>query len=379
VCCGLALVVTACASMSGSKQSGPFVAPPKPVSVAQAPVGEPEPGPPAAPAAPLAPVAPVAPPRAAGVAQGRQLTVPGGPLGIRIRITDERGTRIVTLPLDEYVLGCVRAELSPETLKSQALGRTLQVQAIVSRTYAIANLGRHAAEGFDLCDSTHCQLYRAKLASEHDQDPAARAVADTRGQIVTYEGRPIQAVFHSNCGGHTTAAEHVWKGPAVPYLRPVPDWFCSRAGTAKWTFSASEAEIRAALNAAPQTATGRRLERIDITGRDSAGRATLVTLAGEQNPLVRAEEFRAVMRKAFGPRSIQSTWFSVARQGETFRFSGVGYGHGVGLCQAGAALRAQAGQTAADILTHYFPGTRLETVPSLEALLSHPASTRAAR
>ena len=76
------------------------------------------------------------------------------PSTVRVRITDAQGTRVVTLPLEDYVLGAVRAELPPKTLQEDAVDRVLLVQALVSRTYALANLGRHAAEGFDLCDST---------------------------------------------------------------------------------------------------------------------------------------------------------------------------------------------------------------------------------
>jgi len=268
------------------------------------------------------------------------------------------------MAIDAYVLGCVRAELAPKTLQNDAVGRVLQVQAVVSRTYAIANMGRHASEGFDLCDSTHCQLYRGALPSEHDGDFAGRAVADTRGQVITYDGRAIQAVFHASCGGHTAAAEHVWTGPGVPYLRPVPDWFCSRS-VQPWTFVATEAQLRQAFNADSRTAIGNRLDRIDVSERDAAGRATVVAIAGARTPAVRAEVFRTVVRQAFGPRSLQSTWFSVTRVGPRFTFTGTGYGHGVGLCQHGAAQRAQAGLSPAAILAHYFPGTRIEPAAAL--------------
>jgi len=76
---------------------------------------------------------------------------------------------------------------------------------------------------------------------------------------------------------------------------------------------------------------------------------------------VRAEVFRAVMTQAFGTRSLRSTWFDVTRDGPRLRFSGVGFGHGVGLCQAGTLRRAEARQSPSEILAHYFPGSRLQT------------------
>ena len=280
---------------------------------------------------------------------------------VRIRVTDDRGTRVVTMPLDDYVVGAVRAELPPRALQNDVLYRLLQVQAVVSRTYALANIRRHNAEGFDLCDSTHCQLYRSKRATETDTDPAARAVATTRGEVITFDGRVIQALFHSSCGGHTTSAGAVWGGTEMPYLRPVPDWFCARPASAtNWEFSIDEASLRQALNSDTRTTVGSRLGRIEVIQRDLSGRAELVTIGGTRAPVVRADELRAVMRRVFGQRSIRSTWFTVARRGDQFVFTGVGYGHGVGLCQTGASQRAEAGQSPIDIIAHYFPGTRLQ-------------------
>jgi stage II sporulation protein D len=103
------------------------------------------------------------------------------------------------------------------------------------------------------------------------------------------------------------------------------------------------------------------LRRVDIASRDGSGRALAVTLVGASAVSVRAEVFRAVMVQAFGPRSMRSTAFEVARDGSRFRFSGVGFGHGVGLCQNGTLRRAEARQSPAEILAHYFPGTQVQT------------------
>ena len=234
-----------------------------------------------------------------------------GAVTVRVRITDDRGTRVVSMPLDQYVVGAVRAELPPRALQNDVLYRLLQVQAIVSRTYALANIHRHNAEGFDLCDSTHCQLYRAKLSSETDTDPAARAVTATQGQVITYAGRVIQALFHSSCGGHTTSASAVWGGEDMPYLRPVPDWFCARPASAtNWEFATDEATLRRALNSDVKTTVGGRLGRVEVIQRDASGRAELVALDGTRAPVVRAEELRAVLRRVFGERSFRSTWFT---------------------------------------------------------------------
>ena len=292
---------------------------------------------------------------------------------IRLRVTTPTGTRIVTLSLEDYVLGAVRAELPPKTLLEDAASRALQVQALVSRTYAIASIGRHAAEGFDLCDSTHCQLYRNAVGVEGPHDRAARAVAATRGEVITYGGRVIQALFHSNCGGHTTSAGAVWGGPDEPYLRPVADEFCARSSPGDWTFTVAEADLRHALDADRRTDVGAHLQRIDVTSRDESGRAALVALVGNRTPLVRAEELRYVIRQAFGQKSLRSTLFTVPRRNGQFEFSGTGFGHGVGLCQVGATLRAKAGESPLDIITHYFPGSTIQSTLTAHLMAPVPS------
>jgi stage II sporulation protein D len=278
-----------------------------------------------------------------------------------VRVTDDSGTRVVALALEDYVLGAVRAELAPSTLRDESLSRMLEVQALVSRTYALANPGRHAAEGFDLCDTTHCQVYRGALPAETGTDPAARAVASTRGQVITFQGRVIQALFHANCGGYTASGTSVWGGTGEPYLRAVPDWFCSRkAAASDWSFSTDETGLLRALSGNPALDVGPSLRGIDVSERDASGRVLSVTLAGSRTVTARAEAFRSTVRQAFGERSLRSSRFTIARDGTRFLFSGTGSGHGVGLCQAGALERARAGLSVIEIITHYFPGTFIE-------------------
>jgi stage II sporulation protein D len=272
-------------------------------------------------------------------------------------VTEGGRSEIRTLALDEYVAGAVRAEVPPRWLHADAGGRMLRVQALVSRTYAVAHLGKHRAEGFDLCDTTHCQLYRPITRSD---DPARRAAFDTSGQIITFGNRPIDALFHSNCGGHTAAADSVWGGRSEPYLQPVDDGFCRRLNTGGWIFSVDRPRLIRALDSDPRTRVGGRLDDLQVPVRDASGRATQIGLTdGKGTRLVRSEVFRTVLSTTFGAHSLRSTQFTVERRGDRFVFEGVGYGHGVGLCQTGAAARAQEGHGPEDIIGHYFAGTRI--------------------
>jgi stage II sporulation protein D len=280
---------------------------------------------------------------------------------VRIRVSVKGASQIVTLPLEDYVAGAVRAEVLPSTLRARPASGALDVQAIVSRTYAAANLGRHATEGYDLCDTTHCQVYRPAASGDAQGDAAARAVGATRGMVLTYEGRVIQALFHADCGGHTASAATVWGGTEAPYLESVEDWLCTGRPDARWTFAVEERGLLQALNADARTRIGERIQGVEVVSRDASGRALAVKLVGSKAISIRAETFRAVVTQAFGARSIRSTRFETSRDGARLRFAGVGFGHGVGLCQGGTVRRAETGQTAAEILSHYFAGTRLQT------------------
>ena len=291
--------------------------------------------------------------------------VPGGLTStasvVQVRI-GETGKPTRAVALEDYVGGVLLAELPLASLVGSAAGRTMTaVQAIVARTYALTNLGRHADAGFDLCVTTHCQLYRPPETSMPTFAAlAAEATMRTRSMVITHNHRPIQALFHANCGGGTSSAGSVWGGPTPPYLNGAPDLFCTIASPKSWHSELEETELRDALNQNDRTSVGSHLRGIEVLRRDGTGRAVSVRLDGKRDPIVRGEELRAALTSVFGPRSFKSTRFQVRRVGGTFRFEGTGYGHGVGLCQTGAIARAEAGHTPDQILQHYYPGTGLE-------------------
>jgi stage II sporulation protein D len=278
---------------------------------------------------------------------------------------DERGTgaRIRTIPLEEYVAGCVDAEIGRLDVDAASAERMRRVQAVLCRTYAIANLGRHQSEGFDLCSTTHCQLYRHLPPESLTARLAQQAAFATAGVVVTYNGKPIQALYHANCGGRTSPADAVWGGRPEPYLTSVEDPECARA--APWRSIIDRERLRQALSTDPRTDPGRRLEDVRVTARDGAGRATGVTVTGTQSRTLRGETLRAVVAQALGAHVLRSTWFAVRREADQFVFEGRGSGHGVGLCQAGALQLARAGRTDAEILAHYYPGTKLSSLGAM--------------
>jgi stage II sporulation protein D len=297
-----------------------------------------------------------------------------GPGSVKVRTAG----RVRTVPLEEYVLGSALSEHTPLEADPATVARIFDVQSVLARTYAIGHLGRHRQEGFDLCDGTHCQLYQpGRIKTSRFADAARRAVDRTRGVVLTFARQPADALYHADCGGHTASADDVWGNRHVPYLSGSSDGVPA-AEHRTWRFEAPEQQIRAALNADARSAVGRRLIAITVAARDGSGRAARLQVSGDRASLLRGEDLRAILNRAFGPRAIMSTRFELQRRGSMYHFSGTGFGHGVGLCQAGAAARAARGAALGDILSAYFPGvalTRLADAHARRAIL--PA--RAAR
>ena len=278
---------------------------------------------------------------------------------VRIQITAGSRKQIVALKLEDYIVGSVLAEAALGGLSGNAMTNIARLQAVLARTYAVANLGRHRSEQFDLCSDTHCQVYRSPQQYPTRLRIVAKAASvETRGVVITHERQPIQALFHSDCGGHTSDAGTVWGGPTPPYLLAVID--AAEDVHRKWQFDIPVDELRNALNRDNRTRVGAKLTRIDVVQRDIAGRAERIIIDGEFAPMVRGEELRAVITASFGPRTVRSTRFDVDLDSKQFKFAGSGFGHGVGLCQVGAMALANQGEPFHQILRHYYSGIRLE-------------------
>lgn len=283
------------------------------------------------------------------------------PREIRVRVAG----RAVDVALEDYVTGTALSEITPVGESPETVARIYEVQAIVARTYAIAHIGRHRADGFDVCDTTHCQVYEpARLATSRFADVARQATARTAGQVLTYDGAPIDALFHADCGGHTASPEQVWGSTGFPYLRPEVDDVPNLTHRT-WSLTLTRFDLIQALDADRRTAIGDGLKSVVLDGTDTSGRVSRVTVAGsDARVTLRSDDFRNAVNKRLGPRAMMSTRFRMSRasNGADYMLSGTGFGHGVGLCQVGALARARRGAPAAEILATYFPGARLQTL-----------------
>jgi stage II sporulation protein D len=291
--------------------------------------------------------------------------------GLGELLRDHAGITVVNrLGLEAYLLGVVSSEMGRRGSNEQS---ALEAQAVVSRTFAIRNLGKWKANGFDLTATVSDQVYGG-VSGETSE--ARAAVTATRGLLLTYNGAPAAAFFYSTCGGRTAAGAEVFRGAAQPYLRSVADQadngvdYCSISPRYRWHEEWSDRSLRATLERNLPPVAGirsqdiRDVRDIRVSRRTSSGRVDQLAIAlGGPEVRVDGLAIRRVLRPASG-ELLRSNVFTLAVTGGGDRVThlaadGMGAGHGVGLCQWGAVGRARAGQGYAQILAAYFPGTRV--------------------
>jgi stage II sporulation protein D len=263
-------------------------------------------------------------------------------------------TGVNVLPLEEYLFGVVPGEM-PAGWEHEAL----KAQAIAARTYALHNLGKESKKGYDLCGTTHCQMYEGAAV---ETAATNEAVAKTGGEYLAYQGKPIQAYFHATSGGYTDNSSDLWS-ENLPYIRAVAD-FDQAAPRHVWYLTYSESQVAAALDKVGIN-IGRILE-IAPQQRTSIGRVKTLHAKGTAGE---ATFDASKLRFAIG---LHSTFFNVGRvsaqqlgtpgDGMYFQFAGRGWGHGLGMSQWGARGMADRGFNYRQILNHFYPGSQLQAV-----------------
>ncbi len=295
-------------------------------------------------------------------------------------LSREKGITIVNrINMEEYLYGVVPAEMEAGWPSS-----ALEAQAVAARTYAIANLKTFETRGFDLLATVSSQVYRGVLLERASTNAAVDA---TRGQILTYNAKPISAFYTANNGGYSSSSKDIW-GFDVPYLQAVPDQFSASETTPK-----GPAEMANWLTSRPQTYSanpkysGRsqyrwtlwvsrknmenrikmndkigQIKSLLVSKRGVGGTVSQVTITGTTGDyMIRGDSIRSKLG------GLRSNLFIVEPKiggdglPEYFIFYGGGWGHGVGMDQCGAAGMAADGYQCSEILSHYYPGTRLTT------------------
>lgn len=258
-------------------------------------------------------------------------------------------TAVNIVPVDDYLRSVV-----PEEMPTDWPAEALKAQSVAARSFSLASRGRHASEGYDLCTTTHCQLYTGTAAEKTASTAAVRA---TRGEVLTYGGKPIEALFHTDSGGMTENSEDVW-GSHVPYLRAVRD---AQIKTLPWTKTITRADLERKL-----AAKGHNIGKVRSIAlsplaigraakdRTASGRVKTMTVTGTKGT---ATLSGTTWRSLLG---LKSTLFDAKLTKDVVTFTGYGSGHGLGISQWGAKRLAETGKSYADILHHYYTGTTLQ-------------------
>ncbi len=271
---------------------------------------------------------------------------PGGRGPLRIVLVTDREAAVASV---------VAAETSRrETEALKALG-------VLVRSYMLSHAGRHTSEGFDFCDTTHCQLYRGEqdLSDRVASPVVVNAVARTAGQILSFEGRPVDGYYSAACGGVSATPSMVWGGSSTyPYSRIVCRW-CRASRFDKWERSASAVDVLGSLSSFVASKLSPATEL--ITDRDQpSGFVRSITMDdGTRRIVLSTDAFRRAIGLRLGWNTVLSPTFTVERRGSRFIFRGRGFGSQVGLCEAGAVARAAVGRSYREILSFYYPGAAI--------------------
>jgi stage II sporulation protein D len=253
----------------------------------------------------------------------------------------EKGLYVVNeLPLEDYVESVVAAEVGTDWELE-----ALKAQAVIARTYAVYKKMAETDHGaiFHLTSSVLHQVYKGN----NSHFKVTYAVRSTEGEILTYNGKPIEALYHSTCGGRTENPEEVF-GKKIPYLRSVESR-CDLSPYWVWERKIPISEIEKALNL-------NGIKVIKIKNRTSTGRAKEIMIkTDEKETVIKATD----LRRLLGWSRLPSTLFELKDNGDYIIFEGKGYGHGVGLCQWSALQMASEGKTYREILSFFYPGTEI--------------------
>ncbi len=255
---------------------------------------------------------------------------------------------LLTLPSENYVIAALSGEAAPDEPIA-----SLKAMAISMRTFALVNANRHQSEGFGLCDSTHCQALRlGKPSPEVEQ-----AVRETAGETLWSGAQRAHVFYTQHCGGRSEAASAVWPEERAGYLAGQhSDPYCLRRSPAQWQTRIPLRQLGEIFRAQGWH-TPSPIGDIRITQRDVAGRAQLLQVTGQGAPAqLSASSFRFAVDRALGWNQMRSDWYSLTLSGADLEIRGRGYGHGVGLCQAGSFEMAAEGHSDTEILNFYFPG-----------------------
>lgn len=266
-------------------------------------------------------------------------------------LRDDKGWLIVINELDveEYLKGVLNEEISakwhPESIKAQA---------VVARTYALYQKENRKDNPYHMEATTTDQVYGG---ARREDERTNKAVEDTRGIVLTYEGKLAKAFYHSISGGITEDVTDVWGGEGNNYLKSIKCDFDKDAPNYQWETEIDAVDLEMLLSKNGIKVDG--ILSIEPLSFTSSGRVSELQIKHKNGTeIISGVNFR----KIIGYETIRSTMFKVKEGDGSFIFYGKGSGHGVGLCQWGAKGMAEKGYSYIDILKYYYPGIEIKRI-----------------
>ena len=257
---------------------------------------------------------------------------------ISFRVNNKKLDIVNRVDMDEYLKGVLPKEMSPSFPME-----SLKAQALCSRSFAINNYNKFIKNGYNLDDTTRSQVYYGKDVEEKTTN---KAVEETIGQVIKYDGKVAETIFCASSGGYTVASSEAWGGNSVPYLISKEDPYSVHP----WKYELKNSDLKK-LNLSDVFSVS-----LDYNNSNRVNNLTFSTSKGDVK--IKATDFR----QKIGNKIIKSTLFDVNVIGNKVFVSGKGYGHGVGMSQYGAVEMAKKGSNYKDIIEFYFPGTNIEKI-----------------
>ncbi len=313
---------------------------------------------------------------------------------LNIVVEADKIVAINELPLERYLMSVISSEMS-----ATAPLEFLKAHSVISRSWVLAQMEkrRRHKDGadsffsfikkddeiirwydredhtiFDVCADDHCQRYQG--ITNASTPNVAEAIAETRGQVLTYDGDICDARFHKCCGGDTEEFQYCWEDAPKPYLMSFHDPYCNTNDQHilsqvlndydqetpdfyRWTVEYSRAEL-SELIARKLNADFGEIQDLVPLDRGKSGRIWRLKIVGTKKTLTIGKELE--IRRALSETHLLSSAFDVEQQGDRFILKGKGWGHGVGLCQVGAAVMSFQGKTYDEILLFYYRGAEIK-------------------
>ena len=315
---------------------------------------------------------------------------------LRIVVEADKIVAINELPVERYLASVISSEMS-----ATASPEFLKAHAVISRSWLLAQIEKrrqheNGADNFfsfikkddefirwydrddhtifDVCADDHCQRYQGIVHARNCH--VEEAISQTRGQILTYDGEICDARFHKCCGGDTEEFQYCWEDTPKPYLVSVHDPWCNTSDKQilsqvlndydqetpdfyHWTVEYTQEQLSELVNRKLKDDFGLITDLIPLE-RGKSGRIWKLKIVGTKKTFTIGKELE--IRRALSESHLLSSAFEVEREGDRFILHGKGWGHGVGLCQIGAAVMGEQGKTYDEILLFYYRNAKIQQI-----------------